>query len=388
MKILLLNYEFFPIGGGGSTVTKFLAEELVKKGNEVHLITSRYKDLPSYEIINGVHIHRVKVARKHRDRSSIFEMSTYILSGYRYAKQFVSKEKPDIMHAFFVVPSGAVAYILHKKFKIPYIVYLGGSDVPGVDKDRYGIIYKIITPAIKRIWRHAAATVAASQGLKAYAQKVDSRNKILVLPNGVDLHRFMASKPARPSKNKNKNKNKKIKLLAIGRLIPRKGFQYLINALPEVIKKTKKQCELSIIGSGPYEYELKRLVKQYNLNQHVKFLGLVEYENLPAYYQQADVLINCSYGEGMPLVVLEAMGTGLPIIATKVPGNEELVKDRVNGFLVKPRSSGELAQALIKIINNGKMRQQMAKQSGKTIKNYSWENITEKYVKLYEQAIK
>ena len=377
MKILFFNYEFFPIGGGGSTVTKFLAEELVRKGHEVSLVTSKYKDLKEYEVINGVKVHRVKVVRRHRDRASIFEMLTYIISAFSYVRKFIGKEKPDIIHAFFVVPSGAVAYLMYKLYKIPYIIYLGGSDVPGVDKDRYGIIYNIVAPFIKLIWRNARFTVAASEGLKGYAINTDKKVKLTVIPNGVEFNRF---KPAG-----NKKKNRKIKLLAIGRLIPRKGFQYLIEALPEVIKNSKREFEVEIIGSGPYYGHLKELVRKHKIENKVKFLGLVEYENLIKYYQQADILINASYGEGMPLVVLEAMATGLPIIATNVAGNEELVKD--NGIIVRARNPKELAGALIKVLNNDGLRKNMGKNSLKIIKDYSWSRITEKYIELYKRAI-
>ncbi len=378
MKILLLNYEFFPIGGGGSTVTKFLAEELAKKGNDVNLITSKYKNLKNYEVINNVKIHRVRVVRKYRDRASIFEMFTYIISAFFYSRRFVKKEKPDIMHAFFVVPSGAVAYFLHKLYKIPYIIYLGGSDVPGVDKDRYGIIYNIVAPFIRLIWRNASFTIAASKGLKGYARSIDKKVPLTVIPNGVDLNRF------RPQVRKKKNI---IKLLAIGRLIPRKGFQYIIEALPEVINKSNKNFELQIIGSGPYQEDLHRLVKRNQIENKVKFLGLVEYDNLIKYYRNADILINSSYGEGMPLVVLEAMATGLPIIATRVPGNEELVKNNYNGFIVRPKDSKELAHALIKMLNNDTLRERMSRNSLKIIKNYNWEKITEEYVELYKQLL-
>ncbi len=383
MKILFLNYEFFPIGGGGSTVTNFLAEGIVKKGHEVHLITSRYKNLPLYEIIKGVYIHRVKVVRKHRDRASIFEMLTYIISAFFYSKKFIKKETPEIIHAFFVVPSGVVAYVLYKRYKIPYIVYLGGSDVPGVDKDRYGIIYNIITPFIKIIWNTAMYTIAASEGLKEYAQKVDTKQRFTVIPNGVDLSRF------KPQANKKKKDTVKetIKLLAIGRLIPRKGFQYLLQALPEVLK-TKKKFQLDIIGSGPYQNELQRIVKEHKLESYVRFLGLVEYEQLLKYYQEADVLINASYGEGMPLVVLEAMGTGLPIIATKVPGNEELVKHGVNGYLIKARDPQEMADALIEILASDTLRIKMRKESLKIIQNYSWDRIVDRYITLYKKSLK
>jgi glycosyltransferase involved in cell wall biosynthesis len=376
MKVLLLNYEYFPLGGGGSTVTKYIGENLAKMGCEVHLITSHYKGLKREENINGIHVNRVRVKRKRRDHCTVFEMFTYIVSGTLEAIRFVRKERPDVMHAFFVVPSGAVAYAVNKIFKVPYLVYLGGSDVPGIDKDRYGAFYDMVTPFVRWIWGKAYITTAASHGLITYAHKADPSVDIKMVPNGVDIDRF------RPVKRS----HKRVRILAIGRLIPRKGFQYIIRALPEVVKKTRNIFHLDIIGSGPYKEQLEKLAESLGVSEYVTFMGLVEYDQLHREYQKADILVNSSYGEGMPCVVLEAMGCGLPIVASDIPGNEELVRTGVNGSLVKPRNPAAIARALTALVNSKDKRERMGGKSREMVKQYAWTNIASVYKQIYNGA--
>ena len=126
----------------------------------------------------------------------------------------------------------------------------------------------------------------------------------------------------------------KVRVLTIGRLIPRKGFQFLIRALPQIIENAVYiTLKIEIVGDGPYQGELLRLSEDLGVASHIRFAGSVPYSELPQKYRDADVFILPSLAEGMPLVVLEAMGTGLPIVASRVQGIDELVVADVNGAL-------------------------------------------------------
>jgi glycosyltransferase involved in cell wall biosynthesis len=114
----------------------------------------------------------------------------------------------------------------------------------------------------------------------------------------------------------------------------------------------------------------------------------VEHDKLPDYYLDADLFVLPSLAEGMPNVVLEAMGSGLPIVATRVPGSEELIQHGENGYLVASRDSQALAQTLITLINDRTLREKMGKQSKEIVSQYTWESIAEQYFELYQQSIK
>jgi glycosyltransferase involved in cell wall biosynthesis len=434
MRILMINYEFPPIGGGGGNVTYYLSRNLALQGHEVHVITSDFKQLPKYEKTEGFFVHRVPVLRKNPNVCGVHEMLTFVVSASIYCLGFVKKFRPDIVHVFFGIPSGPVAYLLKKLYNLPYVLFLGGRDVPRPHPDPpfYRLIYGLLSPAIKSIWGNAKAVVACSSGLKDMALKTAGNINIHVIPDGVDLARFHPKEVQPLDDNVENNLDDKIlnppnplfqrgndmssfqsgdgvlsfqnendsistfskggkrdlrpvKILAIGRLIPRKGFDCLIRSLPDIAKNVKNEFCVEIVGDGPLRSELKSLVDELHVSDKVFFAGSVPYEQLHENYQQADIFVLSSLAEGMPLVVLEAMASGLPIVATKVQGMDELVKVGMNGFLFTPSNHQDLSRHLSELILNNSIRQQMGKESLKIVKTYNWSSITEEYLNLYMQ---
>jgi len=376
--ILFLNYEFFPLGGGGSTVCYYVAKNLVKKGFRVELITSHYRGLKKEEEIDGIKIHRIPTLRKRKDFCSVPEMAVFILSSCFYLLNFCRKNRPDLIQVFFTLPSAPAAYLVKKIYQIPYVVYSGGADMPGGDPRRFGWVYPLVTPLVKKIWQASEKLIVASDGLKELALRVDPSVKVKRITNGVDLTRFKPS---------SQSKREKIRVLGVGRLIPRKGFHFLIQALPKVVSQTKQPFEVEIIGSGQEEKNLKKLAQELKVEKFVLFSGSVSYDDLLKKYQAADIFVLPSLSEGMPCVMLEAMGCGLPVIASDIPGNDELVFSGQNGYLFSVGDSDKLAEYLAKVISNQSLREKMAQASLKIIQNYDWSKITDEYIKIYQRVI-
>ena len=211
------------------------------------------------------------------------------------------------------------------------------------------------------------------------ARETDSDVKMDVIPDAVDLQTFTpVQRDAYPEK---------VRVLTIGRLIPRKGFQFLIRALPQILEKVSYSFEIEIVGDGPYHGELLKLADALGVTSHIRFAGSVPYPKLPQKYRDADIFILPSLAEGMPLVVLEAMGTGLPIVVSRVQGVDELVVDGVNGALFDPSDVDGLAHALVKVINAGEGRIEMGKASVERVKPYDWKNIADAYLSLYADIL-
>lgn len=382
MKILLINNEFPPIGGGGSILTKYVAKNLVDLGHEVYLVTSSYKDLQRREKIDGYEVHRVCAIRRFKDYCSIWELMIFFLSALLYSIFLVPRFKPDLIQAYFAVPAGGVAYFINLIYGVPYCIFLGGSDVPGANPYRYKKLYPFLSPLIKLFWRRAAAVTAASEGLAKIARSADPKRDFLVIPNGVDTEYF---------KPKKKN-NKVIKILGVGRLMPRKGYQFVLEALPEVEKNTKRDFKLILAGGGNYQKDLLILAKKNKVEKKVEFLGQISYERLHRIFLTSDIFVHPSLAEGMPLALLEGIASGLPAITTKVPGNEDLVIDGQNGFLLPKEDVKGMAKSLIKLINSQKLRERMGKESAKIAKRYDWKEIAkeynEVYLKIYEKTRK
>ena len=377
----MFNHEFPPIGGGGGWVSHFLGKHFAAAGHDVHLITSQFRDCPKDEKVEGFHVHRVRALRKSPDVCAVHEMLIYAVSSSLYGLRFAKKYKPDIVQVFFGIPAGGGAYLLQKFRNVPYVVFLGGRDVPSRNPDPpyYRWLYLLLKPIIRSIWGNASAVVACSEGLRELARETGSDIKMDVIPDAVDLETFT---PVRRD-----TYPKKVRVLSIGRLIPRKGFQFLIRALPQVFEKVSQDFEIEIVGDGPYQEELLELAESLGVASHIHFSGSVPYSELPQKYRDADLFILPSLAEGMPLVVLEAMGTGLPIIVSRVQGIDELVVDGVNGALFDPGDVDGLAHALVKLIDAGEDRIKMGKASTERVKPYDWKYIAEAYLKLYADIL-
>lgn len=379
LRILMVNHEFPPLGGGGGIVTYHLGREFVRRGHEVVLITSGFDRLPCFQLVEGVRVHRLPALRGSRDVAKVHEMLSFVLSGSIWALRNVDKLRPDVVQVFFGIPSGPIAYLLKKAAGVPYVVFLGGRDVPRPNPDppHYRYLYAILKPAIRAIWRGAGAVVACSRGLKELALKTDPSVDIKVIPDGIDLSKFRAPKrPIDPDP---------VRVLSIGRLIPRKGFHRLIAALPALRRRASRRFILEIVGEGPMMGELKRMAEELGVSDIVRFVGSVPYERLHERYESAHIFALCSSAEGMPLVVLEAMATGLPVVASRVQGIDELVSDGVNGFLIDDPSDAEaIAEGLAKLIDDGRLRLRMGEEALRTVGRYDWSNIAERYLRIYK----
>ena len=379
MKLLLINNEFPPIGGGGSTVTKYALRYLVAAGHDVTLVTSRYKKLPKREVLDGATVIRIPTIRRYKDYCSAWELIIFGISAFFYTLGYSFRHKVDFVQAYFALPAGWVAYLLHIFRGIPYAVYFGGSDIPNANPSRYKRLYPIITPLLALIWKAAKFRTVCSQELVRLGAEIDPDSKFLCIPNGVETARF---KPIeRP-------KSSKVKILFIGRLIPRKGFQFVIQALPALKKLTQKPFEIEVVGTGAHRHELDELAESLHVSDLIKYVGLVPYDTLEKSYQYADVFVLTSLSEGMPSVILEAMGCGLPIVASDVGGNNEIVHEGKNGYLIKDNNIDLLARRLAELINNESLREEMGRHSRALAMEYDWKSIMAQYNELYAKHAK
>lgn len=376
MRLLLINNEFPPIGGGGSTVTKYAIRHLVRAGHDVTLITSRFRDLPKRETIDGATVIRIPAVRRYKDFCATWELVTFGISALFYCLYFTSRHKVDFVQAYFAVPAGWVAWILQMFKRIPYAVYFGGSDIPGANPSRYKALYPLLTPLLRAIWRGAEFRTVCSQDLVRLGREADPKSEFTLIPNGVETGRF---KPIeRPL-------NPKVKILFIGRLIPRKGFQRVIRALPAVRKAAKVPFEVEVVGSGAFREELDGIAEKLGVSDLIKYVGTIPYDQLEKAYQYADIFVLTSLSEGMPSVILEAMGVSLPIVASDVGGNNEIVKEGENGRLIQGDDIEKLAQDLAELINDKDLRRRMGAKSREMALQYDWSNIMSRYNKLYSR---
>lgn len=372
MKVLFVSHEFPPIGGGGANACYYLAKGLCCWGHEVTVVTANYKGLQPREIIEDVEVIRVSAKRKYQEHCGFLEMLSYLIKAWPVVKGQEKLKKYDICLVFFGIPSGPIGYLLKKKYDIPYIIRFGGGDIPGF-QERFDKVYKLIAPVIRVIWNHADRLVANSEGLRNLAYDFYDKKEIQIITNGVDTNFFMPRN----------EKHAGIELLFVSRLIERKGLQYFIPQMKDVIANCDTHIHLTVVGDGPYKPILEEMTWAEGIEEYVSFEGYKNRDEIREYYQKADLFLLPSKKEGMPNVVLEAMACGLPIVMTPCEGNAELI--RGNGKVV-PYS--QFAKEIIKICNDAELRERMGKESRKqAVTRFSWDYIVDRYLALMEKGV-
>jgi len=229
--------------------------------------------------------------------------------------------------------------------------------------------------------------VVVSEAVQHMTEKCGVRNtRIRAIWNSADEDNFKPRSKEKARKLLHLPLEKKM-ILFVGRLVPVKGIYYLVRAMPSILRK--QEAILVIAGEGAERSNLKRLVDMLNLEPYVLFLGNIPAEKLALYYNAADVFVLPSFIEGHSVVLLEAMASGLPIVATNVGGNSESIINEVNGFLVCPKDYHALAEAIGVILNNeGLMQGFSAKSLELYQKNFSERTQFVQYLSIYDEALK
>ncbi len=375
MRILFINSEYPPVGGGAGNASANLARLLVKAGNEVTVVTAAYADLPRDESLEGVHILRGPAGRQRIDRSTAWEQVVFILGASYRCLSVMRRFRPDVVLAFFGLPSGAVACLLNAFHGVPYVVSLRGGDVPGFRPYDFWLYHRIAMPFLKVIWRRAALLVANSAGLRDLAQRFDSSREIAVIPNGVDLTRYTV-----PDRNWSSPR-----ILSVGRVVHQKGLDLAVKALAGL---QELDWKWHVAGDGPQLPSLRHAAEGSHIQDRCQFLGWRSSEQLQAEYAASSLFLFPSRHEGMPNAMLEAMATGLPVIATRIAGNEELVVDGQTGILVPAEDVGALQEALRELLADGEKRARMGQAARERVeRHYGWQRTAAQYQTALEKAL-
>jgi glycosyltransferase involved in cell wall biosynthesis len=294
---------------------------------------------------------------------------------------------PNLLPQLFRLDRGSIIHLHMSRAYTPEMVwiyarlrshpYLAHWHGPGGPSGRAGFLFRAYMPLMLRLVLRGAATVVAftdeQRSFVAAEFGVDPA-RIAVVPNGVDDtflcadQRLLHSKP---------------RLLFVGRLVVQKNLLLFLRALDGV----SEQFETTLVGEGELEADLKEAVDDLRL-QNVRFHGLAQGAELRELYRKADVFVLPSAWEGMPLVLLEALAMGLPIVATDIPGNRDVVAHGQNGVLVPPGDPSALRQALLSVTGDLERYRRMSETSRRLAGKYSWKAVSAEFERLYAQASK
>ncbi len=374
MRILSLNYEFPPIGGGGGNAHKHLLKEFARFDDlQTTLITTTMEPEVYHESYSdNVNIYFLPLPKRERLYWRRSEVLRYLLVHHGFLGKYLSRESFDLCHAFFGFPTGLLAYLHRSRF--PYIVSVRGSDVPGYNK-RFSLDYMLLRPVLKRIYATAGAVTANSRGLCDLYERQFPGFKADVIPNGVDTETFAPQE---------KIPRDDFQLVTTARLIPRKGINLLIRACRRISQENIPiQCH--IIGDGPEEDSLKKLANSLDMSSQIVFHGAMPKDRVAAFLPQCDAFVLPSYAEGMSNAALEAMACGLPLMLTDTGGSRELVDE--NGAVVQTGNDEALAVQLIEWLSHPDSMREMGKRSRERSFDFSWKQTASQYRDLYQRVL-
>ncbi|MFA6492738.1 MAG: glycosyltransferase family 4 protein [Patescibacteria group bacterium] len=387
MKILILHRA--PLWGSGSgTYVRKLAEELVKK-DKVAIVCPDDHKLSKVKIFNvktpfpGVfHNHPdYPMAKKYSEMTSL-EFTKYLLPYLEETVKAVEDFKPDIIHVQHVSFLVWVADYIKIMYNIPFVVSVHGPDLNTALVDRrLKLLTKHSLTRASRIFPNSFDTKNRFYSLFGETFRRKTRT---VFP-GVDLGLYPLDRQITIVNKKYHLKDKKL-VIFVGRLDKEKGIEFLIRAAKNI------QAEVYVLGGGDYQKELEELAKELKI-ENVHFLGYFgkDYvKELREFYTRADVVVVPStVREALGFVILEAMAAKTPVVASRIGGIPNVIKDGKTGFLVRPRSPKEIAEKVNKIINNDKLRLAMGKRCRKLIEErFTWEKAAGAMRDSYRQALK
>ncbi len=318
MKILVLNYEYPPIGGGAGNQTLLINESLASLNNEVFLITSHFHHLPYFEYKSNYSVFRIPVFRKKAEKSRFIEMLFYLMVSLPLAIYLIVKERPNVIHAHFILPCGILAIFLKKMFRIKVVITAHGGDVPSHQPEQTKDLFRFFKPFAQYVIKNADQIHAVSKGIdrKIRNDFAVSKDKIKIIPNSVKFQIINSKKQA------------PFKFLFLGRISPEKNLDFILDCLKEV----HSDFEFYIVGSGE-DKKLKEKVYSSELKEKVLFTGWLNKTEVEAYLKKCHYLILHSSSEGLPMAGLEANMYGLPVIGSDIEGIRDFITEGINGFM-------------------------------------------------------
>lgn len=374
MRILMLNNEFPPLGGGTGTVNRALLRKFSERADlEIDLVTSALGRTPERELFAPrIRIFKVPVRNKNIHHSSNRELLEYFFRGLVLAQKLCRQRSYDICFAWSAVPAGAIALALRRIVGLRFVVRVCGPDIPGFER-RYQIVCRILTPLIRSIWRNADRVVAKSTREVEMIQAVDPDLDCLLIPNGVDLATF--------NPNQGKPEAGPLRIVCVGRLIERKGQHHLIEAMKR-LADDGIDAILDLVGTGDAQPANEAQAERLGLGNRVRFLGYVPHEKIAEHYASAHVFVLPSYNEGMSVALLEAMAAGLAVVVTPTGSTPELVESEVNGLVFQWGDIDSLSAHLRRLAHERPLMTQMGAASRRRVEDLSWDHAARRYVDL------
>lgn len=348
----------------------------------------RYKTLPFEETIAGVRVLHPRRIVLPKINSWVWMTFSVALSYWHCLRTAdLPNCRPadfDIVEGQFAIPDGFAAAWLGQKFGKPSVVHVHGTDVHTIPNES-----RLQKRLVRWTISHADAVRAVSGDLAKQAKELMETGKrgngetgrIWVVPNGVDVDKFSMMPREEARRRLGLDEHKRY-LLYVGRLVPVKGLDLLLNAAAIVLKH-RPDIDLLLVGDGYERANLQRLAEQLGIAQRVRFVGSQPHDRIALWMNVGDVFCLLSHKEGLPTVLIEALACGTPVVATAVGGIPEIVADGQVGRLVHSRNPEEAATRILEVLDadwdRGQLRQHAMR--------FSYERVMERLLEMYRSVM-
>ena len=366
--------------GGTEMAAYNLANKIAKMGNEIDIFTTSIDSKDSLEIYPHMKIHRhpttLKIASANASLKLIYNPLNYDL---------------DIIHAHSPIPYSDLPALLYaKRKKIPFLLTYqydgqetGGSFIRNTGVSIYNKFF------INRVLDAAEVIIATT---KSYANESPFlkgyKDKIKIIPNGINLKEVTTSSTKEESRNILGLPDDTNIILFVGSLVPYKGPDILLKAF-KIVQKEFSNVKLIFAGRGPMLDELYDLSKRLDLEDDITFAGFVDEEQKPLYFKSSDIfcLPSTTMAESFGIVNLEAMASGIPIVSSNLGGIPDIVNHEKIGLLAEPSDIRGIADSLIRLLEDKKLRKKMGDNGRSIVNNYTWDKIAKETENLYKSIL-
>ena len=381
MNILIVCYEYPPLGGGGGVAVHDIAHDLAHR-HRVHVLTSSGPNLKREETVEGLDltIFRSRVLfRSARAVASIPSMLCFYPFGIQRGRRLIREYTYDVVNSWFAIPSGPTGTHLASIARVPNVLTLIGGDL--YDPSKWYSPHR--NPLLKRtvtgVLRKAHAHLAISKDVADRTRDIYGFDRpVEVVSLGIDLPNFA------PATRKELGLHRDVVYLAtVGRLVHRKDHETLLRALAQL---NDPKVHLLVIGDGPLHDPLGQLASQLNIAKQVQFCGFVPEQMKFQLLSNADLFSLTSLHEGFGLAYLEAMHCGLPIVATTTGGQKDFLEDGKTGYLVPTGNADAIKQALSQLVAEPRLRQTMGAYNRQLASQYTVARTAQRYESAFERA--
>jgi glycosyltransferase involved in cell wall biosynthesis len=301
-------------------------------------------------------------------------MGGYVVAGFLAARKVIKTWKPDLIHVHFAVPAGPIAWLLSKTFHIPYVLTAHLGDIPGGAPEKTDGWFRWIFPLTPPIWKGATRVVAVSKyslqlALVHYAVNIE------VIPNGVDTHQIMPKKLVQ---------NKPPRMVFAGRFMEQKNPIQVVRVLAG-LKHLPWSCVM--LGDGPLRPEVEKEITNHQLSERFTLKGWVDTAEVLAEFTRSEILFMPSRSEGLPVVGVQALASGMAIVAGDVGGFRDVVEPEINGYLFNPDDVDGMQNGVKTLLDDPEILLRFRKNSLRKAKNFDLAGIVASYERLFQEVI-